>query len=127
MGGLFLRAVLGWAGSLLALWVASLLIDSINYSSVGKLALAAVVFGLANLLVKPLLKVVGCVLIVLTLGVGLFFVNMAMLALTAWIVPGFGVGGFWSVAGGTIVVWLVNLAVQFVTERAFEDERRRER
>jgi putative membrane protein len=123
MGGLLLRAALGWAGNLLALWVATLLIDSINYSSFGKLALAAVVFGLANLIVKPLLKAVGCVLIVVTLGVGLFLINMAMLALTAWVVPGFGVGGFWSVAGGTIVVWLVNVVVHLVTERA-RDERR---
>jgi putative membrane protein len=60
---------------------------------------------------------------VLTLGVGLFLINMAMLALTAWIVSGFGVGGFWSVAGGTIVVWLVNVVVHLVTERA-RDERR---
>jgi putative membrane protein len=124
---LLVRAVVGWAGNLLALWVASRLIDSINYSSFGKLAIAAVVFGFANLVIKPILKVVGCVVIVLTLGVGLFLINMAMLALTAWIVAGFGVGGFWSVAGGTAIVWIVNLVVHLVVDRAFErDERRRD-
>lgn len=126
MGSVLVRAAVAWGGNLLALWVASLLIDSINYSSFGKLALAAVVFGLANLIVKPLLKAVGCVLIVLTLGVGLFLINMAMLALTAWVVPGFGVGGLWSVAGGTVIVWLVNVVVHLVTERAL-GERRRDR
>ena len=39
--------------------------------------------------------------IVITFGIALFFINMAMLALTAWIVSGFEVGGFWSLASGT--------------------------
>jgi putative membrane protein len=112
------RLVLGWGGNLLALWVASLLIDSIDFSSFGKLAIAAAVLGLVNLVIKPLLKIVGCLVIILTLGVALFFINMAMLALTAWLVPGFGVGGFWSVAGGTAIVWAVNLAVHFAVDRA---------
>src|SRR5919204_5039905 len=107
------RLVLGWGGNLLALWVASLLIDSINFSSFGKLAIAAAVLGLVNLVIKPLLKIVGCLVIILTLGVALFFINMAMLALTAWLVPGFGVGGFWSVAAGTVIIWAVNLVVNF--------------
>ena len=118
-----MRLVVGWAGNLLALWVASRLVDSINYSSFGKLAIAAAVFGVVNLVVKPLAQLVGCVLIVLTLGVGLFLINMAMLALTAWLVPGFGVGGFWSVAAGTVIVWLVNLAVNLVVDRFKGEER----
>jgi putative membrane protein len=122
---LLARAALAWAGNLLALWVATLLIDSVNYSSFAKLAIAAVVFGLANTLIKPVLKVVGCLLIVLTLGVALFFINMAMLAFTAWVVPGFGVGGFWSVAGGTVIVWLVNLVVHVALERLLEKDDRR--
>jgi putative membrane protein len=114
---LLVRITLGWAGNLLALWVASRLIDSINYSSFGRLALAAAVFSLVNLIIKPLLKLVGCIVIILTLGVALFFINMAMLALTAWIVPGFDVGGFWSVAGGTVIIWAVNLVVNFGVDR----------
>ena len=112
------RVVVGWAGNLLALWVASLLVDTINFSSFGKLAIAAAVLGLVNLIVKPLLQLVGCLVIILTLGVALFFINMAMLALTAWLVPGFGVGGFWSVAAGTAIVWGVNVAVNYAVDRA---------
>ena len=104
----------GW---LFALWVASRLIDSINYSSFGRLALAAAVFSLVNLIIKPLLKLVGCIVIILTLGVALFFINMAMLALTAWIVPGFEVGGFWSVAAATVIIWAVNLVLNFGVDR----------
>jgi len=119
---LLLRIALGWAGNLLALWVASLLIDSVNFSSFGQLALAAAVFSVVNLIIKPLAKLVGCVVIILTLGIALFFINMGMLALTAWIVPGFTVGGFWSVAGATVIVWAVNLGVNFAVDRIWKRE-----
>jgi putative membrane protein len=124
---LLVRITLGWAGNLLALWVASRLTDSINYSSFGRLALAAAVFSLVNLIIKPLLELVGCIVIILTLGVALFFINMAMLALTAWIVPGFSVGGFWSVAAGTVIVWAVNLIVNFGVDRMGLRKRDQER
>jgi uncharacterized membrane protein YvlD (DUF360 family) len=48
---------------------------------------------------------------VLTLGVAYFFVNVLMLLLTGWVVGDFDVGGFWTVVGATIVVWLVNVAI----------------
>jgi putative membrane protein len=119
---LLLRIALGWAGNLLALWVASRLIDSVNFSSFGQLALAAAVFSLVNLIIKPLAKLVGCVVIILTLGIALFFINMGMLALTAWVVPGFTVGGFWSVAGATVIVWAINLIVNFAVDRIWKRE-----
>ena len=122
---ILLRLVLGWAGNLLALWVASKLVDSINYSSFGRLAIAAAVLGVVNLIVKPFLELVGCVLIILTLGIALFFINMAMLALTAWLVPGFGVGGFWSVAAGTVIIWVVNVVVNFAISRFTDDDGKR--
>jgi putative membrane protein len=119
---LLLRIALGWAGNLLALWIASRLIDSVNFSSFGQLALAAAVFSVVNLIIKPLAELVSCVLIILTLGIFLFFINMGMLALTAWIVPGFTVGGFWAVAGATVIVWAVNLIVNFAVDRIWKRE-----
>jgi|SRR5215210_2772206 len=115
------RLVLGWGGNLLALALASRLIDSVEFFSFGQLAIAAAVLSIVNLIIKPLLTLVSCVVIVLTLGVGLFFVNMACVALTAWLVSGFGVGGFWSVAGTTVIVWLVNLLVNAVVKRGREE------
>jgi uncharacterized membrane protein YvlD (DUF360 family) len=43
---------------------------------------------------------------------------MAMFALTAWIVDGFDVGGFWSVAKGTVIIWAVNFVIDFIVRRA---------
>jgi putative membrane protein len=120
-----LRLVLGWGANLLALWLASRLIDSVNFDDFGRLAIAAAVLSIVNLMIKPLLTLVSCVLIILTLGLALFLVNMACVALTAWLVPGFGVGGFWSVAGTTAIVWLVNLLVQALLKRGREEIQRR--
>src|SRR6266545_5175452 len=103
-----IRLVLGWGGNLLALWLASRLIDSVGYRDFEAVAIAAAVLAVVNRIVKPILTIVSCLLVVATLGVALFFINMAMVALTAWLVPGFGVGGFWSVAGTTLIVWAAN-------------------
>jgi len=120
-----IRVGLGWGGNLLALALASRLIDSVTFDGFGKLAIAAAVLSIVNLVIKPLLALVSCVLIILTLGLFLFVVNMACVALTAWLVPGFGVGGFWSVAGTTVIVWFVNLLVNAAVSRARHELPRR--
>jgi putative membrane protein len=111
------RIAVTWIGNILALWAAALLVGDIDASGFGTLVLAAAVFGLVNAFVKPVVKLLGCALIVLTFGVALFFINMAMFALTAWIVPGFDVSGFWSVVQGTVIIWAVNFVLDLVIRR----------
>ncbi len=104
--------VLRYAGNLAALWVASELLDGMTYGdSVGVLALAALVFTVANWIVKPVVAVLAIPLIVLTLGIAYFFVNVLMLLLADWAVDDFEAGGFWTVVAATIVIWLVNLVI----------------
>jgi putative membrane protein len=117
------RIAITWIGNILALWAAALLVGDINASGFGTLVLAAAVFGLVNAFVRPIVVLLGCAVIVLTFGIALFFVNMAMFALTAWIVPGFDVGGFWSVAEGTVIIWAVNFVIDVVTRRKRRDQR----
>jgi putative membrane protein len=103
------------AGNLAALWVVSELFDNISYDDdFWTLLLAAVVLTLANLIVKPIVAILAIPLIILTLGIAYFFVNVLMLAVTDWIVGGFEVEGFWTFVGATIVIWLVNWAVSAV-------------
>jgi putative membrane protein len=100
------------AGNLAALWVASEVFDGVTYGdSFGVLLLAAVVFTFANWIVKPIVTVLAIPLIIVTLGVAYFFVNVLMLLLTEWIVGDFDVDGFWTLVGATIVVWLVNVVI----------------
>jgi putative membrane protein len=101
-----------YAGNLAALWVASELFDELTYGGqFGVLALAALVFTVANFVVKPVVAVLAIPLIVVTLGIAYFFVNVLMLLLTDWVVGDFEVGGFWTVVGATIVIWAVNVVI----------------
>ena len=107
-----IELLLRLAGNLAALWVAAELFDAMTYGdSFGVLVLAAVVFTVVNWIVKPVVAVLSLPLIVLSLGVAYFFVNVLMLLLTDWVVDDFEAGGFWTVVGATIVVWLVNLVI----------------
>jgi putative membrane protein len=118
-----------FAGNLAALWVASEVFDDVTYGDAfGVLLLAALVFTIANWIVKPVVAVLAIPVIVLTLGVAYFFVNVLMLLLTDWVVGDFEVGGFWTVVGATVVVWLVNMVISAAAHNwARAGERRRRR
>ena len=99
-------------GNLAALWVASELFDEMTYGdSFWVLLLAAAVFTVVNWIVKPIVAILSIPLIILTLGVAYFFVNVLMLLLTSVLVPDFAVGGFWTYVGATIIIWVVNLVI----------------
>jgi putative membrane protein len=105
-----LRLVLRFAGNAAALWLAAEALDGVSYGSdAGTLALAALVLTLANAVVKPIVTILAIPLIIVTLGVALFFVSLAMLELTAWLVDGFRIDGFGSAIAATVIVWLVNV------------------
>jgi putative membrane protein len=113
------RLVVAWAVNVAALWVAVKLFDNVTSSGWRALIIAGLVFGIVNALVRPVLVILSLPLVLVTLGFFLFFINMAMLALTDWIVGGFDIEGFWTYVGATIVVWLVNAAVESLAERSF--------
>ena len=101
-----------FVGNLAALWVASELFSEMTYGdSFWVLVAAAAVFTFVNWIVKPIVAILSIPLIILTLGIAYFFVNVLMLLLTDWVVPDFEAGGFWTVVGATIVIWLVNLII----------------
>ena len=108
-----------------ALGVATAVIPGIEllagsgWSRVGTLLAVAVIFGLINAFLKPLIKVVGCAFYVLTLGLIALVVNGLLLWLTSWVagklnLP-FHVTGFWPAFWGAIIVglvsWLLNLLI----------------
>jgi putative membrane protein len=107
--------ILGWwVLNTVILWVATLVVGSFTASGFGALAAAGLVLGLLNMFLKPILKIIGLPLAVITLGLSLFAINVIVIALTAFLVPGLDLGGFWSAVEVTVVVWLVSLAAQFV-------------
>jgi putative membrane protein len=118
------RALIRWAGNVAALWLAAELFDRVSYGGdAGTLVVAALVFSLVNWVVKPIVTILSLPLIIVTLGVALFFVNLLMLLITSWLVDGFRVDWFWPAVGATVVVWAVNT----VLSAAFHDSRRARR
>jgi putative membrane protein len=117
-----------------ALFVATALVPGIELlaastlSKVLTLVVVALIFGLVNATLKPVIKTVGCVFYLLTLGLSAFVVNALLLWLTSWVagkvsLP-FHITGFWPAFWGAIIVavvgWLLNVALD-------EDRRRRRR
>ena len=100
--------LLSWLANILSLAVADWLFGSVHIGHWWPLLLGAAVLGTANTIVKPIVTVLALPLVILTLGIGLFAINVAMLALAEWIAPRFSIDGFWTYVGATIVVWLVN-------------------
>jgi putative membrane protein len=106
MVGFLLRAAI----SALGLWVASEIFDGLRFESPTKLIVAAVLLGIVNAFVRPLAFILTLPLTVLTLGLFLLVLNAAMVALVAWIVPGFEISGFWTAVGAALIVSLVSWA-----------------
>jgi putative membrane protein len=107
------RLGISWLTNALVLLVVTLLLTGVTSSGVGALLLAAAVFGVLNTVLKPLLRLITLPLAVLTLGIAWFFVSMLMLVITKWIVSGFYITGFWTLVAATLIVWVVNLALDF--------------
>jgi putative membrane protein len=103
-----LRLVVAWAVDAAALAVAAWIFSGISVGgSAGTLVLAALVYGLLATFVKPGLKLLTFPLALVTLGVAWFAVAMFILWLTDVIVGGLRIDGFWTLVGGTVVVWAV--------------------
>jgi putative membrane protein len=121
---LLMRLVIAVAINMLALWIANMLWDSVDIHGFWAYAIGAVVLGIANAVIKPILAILTLPLILLTLGLFYLVINIAMVALAEWIAPNFSIDGFWTYVGVVVVVWLVNWIGGFATDQL---ERPRER
>jgi putative membrane protein len=99
---------IAWAINLAALWVADALWTSVDINGWKAYLIGSAVLGIANTIIKPVLALLTLPLVVLTLGLFLFVLNIAMIALAEWIAPNFSIDGFWTYVGTVIVVWAVN-------------------
>jgi putative membrane protein len=106
--------LLHWILNAAALWVAAALIPGLDFTGgPGRLLLVAAVFGVVNSTIRPLLTILTCPLIVVTLGLFTLVINALMLLLTGWLSEswnlGFSVSGFWAAFFGGLVVGLVSV------------------
>jgi putative membrane protein len=108
------RAVWTWAGNAIALYAAVAFVGDATLAGWTSLLIAAAVFGVVNTLVKPVVKLLALPVIILTVGIALFFINVLMLWITDEIVGGIHFDGFASLVGASIVVWLVNMVLTWL-------------
>ena len=105
---LLLRIALAIGINALALWVANAIWDSVSIHGFWAYFIGALVLGIANAVIKPILTILTLPLIVLTLGLFYLLINIAMVLLAEWIAPNFSIDGFWAYVGTVFIVWAVN-------------------
>lgn len=103
-----MRFLIHWLVTGLALWVTAYILPGVAVGSWQALAIAAVVLGLLNALVRPILVLLTLPITVLTLGLFYLIVNGLVFLLASKLVSGFDVSGFWWAVLGAIVVSIVS-------------------
>lgn len=84
-------------------------VPGFHYRSLGTLAIAALILGLLNAIVRPILFVLTLPLTIITLGLFLIVLNAVILELAAWLVPGLRIDSFGWACVGAIVLGLISL------------------
>ncbi len=96
----------------LGLWLATELVPGIEITGAWTLLGAALLLGLVNAIMRPLLILLTLPITVLTLGLFLLVINAGTLALVAWVLDDFTIAGFWPAVGGALIVsvtgWLAS-------------------
>ena len=108
------QLTLSWVANAVLLGVVVAVLDGVTVGNAGDLIRAALLFGILNTILKPILRLLTLPLAFITLGLILFGVAMVMLWLTSLFVSGFDIHGFRSLVEATIVVWVVNVVLDFV-------------
>jgi putative membrane protein len=125
-----MRLIVRLVAGAVALGVAAWLIDGISVGPgttnerVLTLLAVAVIFGLVNAIVRPIVRLISLPLFILTLGLFTFVVNALMLMLTAWIGDqfdlAFEVDGFWSALLGALVISVVTFLINVALPDRYE-------
>jgi putative membrane protein len=105
MTGFVLRAAIAALG----LWLATTIVSGLAITTPLTLVLAALLLGVCNAVVKPILIILTLPATILTLGLFLLVVNGTVLALVAWILPGFTIAGFGAAVLGALIVSLTSI------------------
>lgn len=124
MRGFVIRVLIVAAG----LWVASKLVPGVSIMDGWSLFWAALVLGIVNAFVRPVVIMLTLPLTILTLGLFLLVINAAMLSLVAWMLDGVTVSGFWSAFFGAIVISITGwIASWFIGDQGKVEVMRAER
>lgn len=125
-----MKFLLRWAVITISLWVAVQIVPGLEHTGTAlSLIGIALIFGLINAFVRPLLVLLTCPLIVVTLGLFVLIVNTIMLSLTIWLSRLFDLGlvssGFWATFFGALVISVVSGVISVLLRDDYEERRAR--
>lgn len=103
--------LLHWAITALCLWLASRVFRGLKFDDTRSLIVAALLLGLANAIVRPVLVVLTLPLTLITFGLFLLVINALVLLLVAGLVRGFRISSFWTALGASIFVAVLSLVI----------------
>lgn len=114
-----LSVLIRWLISTLAIFVAVLIVPGIEFTGPGwQLGIVAVVFGLINVLLRPILSILTCPLILLTFGLFGLVINAGLLLLTSAISQHLGVlfhiNGFWPAVWGGLIIAIISAVLNLL-------------
>ena len=121
-----MRLLLRWIASAVAVGAATYFVPGISYDGrITTLFVVALILGLVNAVVRPIVKALACGLIVLTLGLFLFVINALMLLLTEALARhlgyGFEVDGFGAALMGSVVITIVSWLISIILPDGDDD------
>lgn len=119
-----MKIILTVLANALALWVAAVLINGIEFGGSGTdlaltVILVAAIFGVVNAVIKPVLQLLSLPLVIVTIGLFLIVINAAMLSLTSWLAGVLGLdfhvdSFFWDAILGGLVISVISMATDMV-------------
>lgn len=126
------RFLLRWLINALAIWAAIEIVPGIRAEGGWTvIAVVALILGFANALLKPLLKLLTCPLVLLTLGLFTLVINAAILLFTSWLAGELGlpfqVAGFWPAFWGGLIISIAGAVLGLLVHDDDDDRRRKDR
>jgi putative membrane protein len=103
--------LLHWAITALSLWLASLIFRGLTFDDASSLIASALLLGLANAIIKPLLIVLTLPLTLLTFGLFVLVINALMILLVASLIKGFKVSSFWTAFFASIFISVFSIVI----------------
>ncbi len=102
--------------NIIALWVVSYLIPGFTFVDTQSLIVSAIVVGVVNTFIRPVLQIIFIPLSIVTVGVTAFLINVVLLWGVSFVVPGFEIDSFWTAVIASIALSLVSMFLHKLSE-----------
>ena len=107
-----MKLLITWLASALAILLSAWLVPGVYISGFGSALIAAIVLGVVNAIIRPILIVLTLPINILTLGLFTLVINAAMVALSAAVLPGFSISSFWTAVLFSLILTVIDWIIE---------------